>query len=147
VQQFLAAVQEGLEADGFKVLFESHAQDALVKVYEPHVHDMLNRLTSNVRKFKSQELVLDVVVYQRESAVVVEIRDRGIGMDVDKTKEAVDLFGQLDREKLEQQGGGIGLAIASRYAAINKGTLTFERRKGGGTAVGIVIPISTKTNS
>jgi two-component system sensor histidine kinase/response regulator len=141
VRQFLDAEQEGLEAEGFKVTFESMCPDAAVRVYEPHLLDILNRLTSNVRKFKSQELVLDILVYERESSVVIEVRDRGIGMDVDKTKEAVDLFGQLDREKLEQQGGGIGLAIASRYAAIFHGSLTFERRKGGGTAVGIVIPL------
>ena len=51
------------------------------------------------------------------------------------------VFGQLDRERIEQQGGGLGLAIASRYATINKGRIEFERRAGGGSIVSLVLPI------
>jgi signal transduction histidine kinase len=112
-----------------------------VQVYEPQVHDVLWRLVSNAIKFSPETREVELCVYGQEREVFLEIRDRGIGMNVAKVREAIDLFGQLDRDRLEQQGGGLGLAIASRYAAVNKGRLEFQDRVGGGTSVAFVLPI------
>ena len=81
-------------------------------------------------------------MYPCSEEVVVEVRDRGVGIDLERVREAVDIFGQIDRDKLEQQGGGLGLPIASRYASINQGRLEFERRKGGGTTVSLILPMA-----
>ena len=140
VQYVIDTNREALESEGFAVQFECLSPDITVRVYEPHLHDVFGRLISNVRKFKAQELILQMVLYEREGAAVIEVRDRGIGMNIDKVQDALDLFGQLDREKLEQQGGGLGLAIASRYMAINGGGLAFENRNGGGTTVSVILP-------
>jgi signal transduction histidine kinase len=60
---------------------------------------------------------------------------------MNKIREALNAFGQINREKLEQQGGGLGLAIASQYAAINGGRLEFKSRDGGGTVVTLVLQL------
>jgi two-component system sensor histidine kinase/response regulator len=140
VEQFVDSHAEEALASGFTLSFESMSPQAHVQIYEPQVLDILERLLSNAKKFKSSDLRIDFVLYSQDGEVVIEVRDHGIGMNVQRVREAIDLFGQIDRDKLEQQGGGLGLAIASRYAAINQGHLDFETRKDGGTTVYLVLP-------
>ena len=72
--------------------------------------------------------------------MVIEFRDRGVGFDPAKVREAIEAFGQINRERFEQQGGGLGLAIAHKYAVINGGKLRFAQREGGGAVVSLVLP-------
>jgi signal transduction histidine kinase len=140
VQQVLSADREGLAGSGFTVTFTDHSQQAEARVYEPQLHDILGRLLANCVKFSPNVKNIEVVLYTEEQEVVIEVRDRGIGMDVTRVREAIDVFGQINREKLEQQGGGLGLAIVNRYLAIAGGSLDFEPRSGGGTTVIVRLP-------
>lgn len=139
--QFVDTVKDDLEGEGFRIFFSPTEAECWVEVYEPHIFDILERLVSNARKFKSRDLIIELKVQKRDSEGVIQVSDRGIGMDVTKIQEALDLFGQLDRDKFEQQGGGVGLAIASRYAQINRGALSFESSPEQGTTVYISLPL------
>jgi K+-sensing histidine kinase KdpD len=101
----------------------------------------MSRIFSNCQKFSKENKTIDLVGYQLDGGIHFEVRDRGIGFDEKRMRESVDVFGQLDRDKLEQQGSGLGLAIASRYAKINGGKLEFTERKGGGAIVALTLPI------
>lgn len=142
VTQFVESKAELLAAEKFSLTYTNLAHREEVKVYEPQVHDILSRLLANAIKFCGEKREAEICLYIQEKEAVIEMRDRGIGMDVTKVRQAIDVFGQIDREKLEQQGGGLGLAIANRYAAINKGRLEFESRQGGGTTVSVNLPLA-----
>ena len=83
---------------------------------------------------------VDVELHADEDEISIGILDHGIGLDLAKVREAMDLFGQVNREKLEQQGGGLGLAIANRFALINKGRLSFANRPEGGAIISLILP-------
>lgn len=134
------AMRGELEREQFTLRVENLCEQARVWVYEPQVLDILRRLISNAIKFRSNRREIDLRAYPQEQEIVIEVRDRGIGFDPVKMREAIEAFGQLNREKLEQQGGGLGLAISSRYAVINKCRLEFEAREGGGAVVRLVLP-------
>jgi two-component system sensor histidine kinase/response regulator len=140
LDEVLEEQAELLSQDKFTVNVSNHDENLEVHIYMPHVKDILCRFISNSVKFKLKEFVIDINIYPQESEVVIEVKDRGLGIDVNKVKEAIDIFGQIDREKLEQQGSGLGLAIANRYAAINNGRIEFERRDGGGSIVSLILP-------
>ncbi len=131
---------EVLQQEKFNVELNFLNDNLEVYVYAPQIKDILSRIISNSIKFKLKDLKIDFTVYSQESEVVIEVKDRGIGIDASKVKEAIDIFGQINRDKFEQQGGGLGLAIANRYSAINSGTLEFEKRKGGGSVVTLTLP-------
>jgi two-component system sensor histidine kinase/response regulator len=141
LHQFMETNRPELEHSGFDVRVEANAPQAWVKVYEPHIWDILDRLVSNVRKFVAHELIIEFAVRQEGARMIFEVRDRGIGMDTSQVEQATDLFGQIDRDKREQQGTGLGLAIATRYATINGGKLNFESRVGGGTTAALILPL------
>ena len=144
VSNFSESEGPELRAQGFQTDFRCLCHQASVRVHELQVQAILERVTSNAVKFSRDRKTIEVVAYPRSGQVAIEIRDRGIGLDPDRVKEAVDVFGQLDRERLEQQGGGMGLAIASRYAKIQGGSLEFGRREGGGSVVSLVLPVAER---
>lgn len=134
-----------LAQEGFRYSFVPCADTIEVDVYEPHIIDIVQRLVSNSLKFSKEVKEVDVVTLAQDPEIYFEVRDRGIGIDLDKVNEALNIFGQINREKLEQQGGGLGLAIAGRYAMLNRGRIEFERRPEGGTIGRLVLPIFKRT--
>ena len=141
IEDYLRSFGDELQNDGFriKVLDTEKSHEALI--YGPQITDILSRFINNAVKFKAQDLTIEIHHYVKNGEVILEVRDRGIGIDITRVKEALAAFGQLDRDKLEQQGSGLGLAIASRYAQIHGGRIEFENREGGGSIVRLVLPI------
>ena len=123
--------------------YKSTTYNPNVKLFamETQLLDIMGRLTENALKFSNEVKEVEIVSYTRDSDAIFEVRDRGIGIDPERIKEALDVFGQLDRDEYEQQGGGMGLPIAHLYAKIHHGSLEFKQRDGGGSIVSLVIPI------
>lgn len=141
VQDFLAAKIEQLGIESLQYGFKSLEDETSVWIYEPQVVDVLSRLVDNAIKFSAKDKpYFEIAIYPWSETVEIAVSDRGIGLNVEKVKEAINIFGQINREKLEQQGGGLGLAIANQYATIHKGSLDFENRDGGGAVVSLVLP-------
>jgi two-component system sensor histidine kinase/response regulator len=142
VEGYLRLRQDAFKSQGTVLVFADHSEGAPVRIVEAHIVDCIDRLISNAVKFSGKNacVELELEFDCSERCVRLAVKDRGIGLDMSKLKEAIDVFGQINREKLEQQGGGLGLAIASKYAAINLGRLEFAPREGGGTIVTLVLP-------
>ncbi len=54
------------------------------------------------------------------------------------------LFQQIDRESMEQQGLGLGLAIAARLAEFHGGRISAESELGQGSRFILHLPINVK---
>ena len=141
VRQLIESRQRELHEQGFEVVFTANCPETRVFMYEPQIHDALQRIVENAIKFSGESRRIEIVSAPGDCEVAVEVRDRGIGIDVERVREAIDAFGQLDRERLEQQGGGLGLALAHRYLTLHGGRLEFANRSGGGTEVSLVLPL------
>ena len=141
IERLLEGRREFFVAERCVVKLIPYSREIRVRVYEPHIHDIVDRLLNNAIKFSAADRSIEVRLQPHDNQIAIEVRDRGIGIDPAKLREALDAFGQIDRDRLEQQGSGLGLAIASRYAIINGGRLEFEQREGGGTVVSLLLPI------
>jgi CheY-like chemotaxis protein len=141
MQGYMKVRQETFQSQGAQVQLIDNSQGMRVRIVESQILDCMDRLLSNAVKFSSTDMTVEVELSCGESCAQVQVRDRGIGFDMNKIREALNAFGQINREKLEQQGGGLGLAIASQYAAINGGRLEFKSRDGGGTVVTLVLQL------
>jgi signal transduction histidine kinase len=117
------------------------SEGARVRVVESQILDCLDRLVSNAIKFSEglKEVEIDLDVEGREARF--SVKDRGCGLPPEHIEAACELFTQIDRDAREQQGGGMGLAIARRYATAHQGRLEFGAREGGGAIVTLVLPL------
>jgi two-component system sensor histidine kinase MprB len=72
----------------------------------------------------------------------VEVADRGHGISADDLPHVFDRF-YRSVDARSRPGSGLGLAIVSDVAHLHGGTTFAAPREGGGTTVGIVLPVLT----
>lgn len=108
--------------------------------YAPHLEDILKRLISNAVKFSDENGKIIVKKTSSETREIYSIQDFGCGISVEKQELMFQKFYQIDRDKQEQQGPGLGLYIAQRLAHINKFKLWFESEVGKGSTFYFSIP-------
>lgn len=141
VARILDAIGEQLAPLGYSVQFSDESCGARCTVYEPQIHEIFARLVDNAVKFSPDHQTVEVVARVAAEWVRIEVCDRGIGVDPLAIADVGNPFGQMNRDKLEQQGGGFGLAIASRFAGVNHGRIEISPREGGGTIVAVLLPL------
>lgn len=100
--------------------------EVCVLAYEAQVVNAAQRLLSNAAKFGGREQVVTVKVVASDRWCSIFIRDRGPGLAAKQTKAARELFEQIDRDRFEQQGCGLGLSIAQYFAELNGGDIYFH---------------------
>jgi two-component system sensor histidine kinase/response regulator len=133
---------EQLLLGGFTVLRVDDSDGARIRCLEPALIDCLERLVSNAVKFSQERKEIEIHARVVGREIWFDVKDRGIGLEPSAIHEAIELFGQINRSKYEQQGGGLGLSIVARYAAIHGGRLEFTNREDGGAVVSLVLPIA-----
>lgn len=107
--------------------------------YDIQVTNILQRLIANAHKFGGADNLIKVQVRREKDEVVISVIDQGPGLPGHIAKRACGLFEQIDRDKLEQQGCGIGLSIASYFTEINGGTISFGTPLNG---IGLEVRVS-----
>jgi signal transduction histidine kinase len=67
------------------------------------------------------------------------IQDYGIGFSEEQLKE-INAYQQFDREKMEQQGLGLGLLMSKNFVEKLKGDFNISSKKDAGTTITILLP-------
>lgn len=97
---------------------------------------------ANALAFSPAKGTVRIIYKPIEDGVRLTITDSGPGIPNERLQEALSWFTQLDRDKVEQQGIGMGLPLASQLMAIHGGSLDIRSILGKGTQVIIVLPIA-----
>ena len=108
---------------------------------EPYFADALGRLIENGIKF-SLDARRHVIISTRadEDWVRIAVSDRGVGIPADQIGHLFDRFRQINRDQQEQQGVGLGLAIAHGLIRLHRGQITVESTPGEGSTFTILLP-------
>jgi signal transduction histidine kinase len=99
-------------------------------------------IMSNALMFSPAQRPIVVSQWQEGPQIWLSILDEGRGMSAAEQQTALELFQQIDREKHEQQGMGVGLPIAKRILEAHGGGLEIRSVVGQGTQVLIHLPLA-----
>jgi two-component system cell cycle sensor histidine kinase PleC len=78
---------------------------------------------------------------ESDGAVVVLVRDTGVGMDAEEIAVALAPFGQVDGTRTRwREGTGLGLPIAKALVELHGGRLAIKSVKSVGTEVRVELP-------
>ncbi len=99
----------------------------------------LRNLVENAVQASPAGACIEVRLTAAGGDALVEVLDRGPGLDIEQREHAFDPFYTT---KAEGQGSGLGLSIALGIVQPHGGTLVLDNRPGGGTLARIVLPIS-----
>jgi signal transduction histidine kinase len=142
VSEVLEATDNKIFRDRTRLIIELGASEEKARLYRPQFQEVLLRVLENAAKFSGESGDIEVSLEKGEQELLLAVKDRGIGVSSNQVKKAVEIFGQIDRETLEQQGGGLGLALVVRYVDIFGGRFLLNEREGGGTIAKIEIPLA-----
>jgi signal transduction histidine kinase len=117
-----AATDENRAAD-----LEVRCASAKLWISESHLARAVSELVANAFRFSPPGKRVIVSTSSRDGRYAIEILDEGIGMTADECTH-FGPFVQFGRKKREQQGLGLGLAIARSIARLAGGTLVLAPR-------------------
>ena len=123
------------------ISFNNLIPDTTISIYmfAPHIENILRRLIDNAIKFSRKDGLVIVRLHEDEG-YVFSVQDFGCGIAEEKKSVLFQKFGQIDRERQEQQGSGLGLYIANNLAKLNGGEIWFESEKDKGTTFFVKVP-------
>jgi two-component system sensor histidine kinase/response regulator len=102
------------------------------KISLSHFEIIISNIVDNAFKFSKKGDAVRIEVVTDETFVHISVCDEGIGID-GITKKNIEVFTQFNRDKMEQQGLGLGLITAIKLLEFYKGEIRFlsNKEKGG----------------
>ena len=132
VKKAITNVAAGFIDDTPCIIYEGSNEEIEVEVYEVQIVDAIGRLIENALKY-SQDKTVFLHCLEKNSENSIEedrcslvIRDFGLGVSDIRQLVVDDIFNQVDRNALEQQGCGFGLYIVNQFAKYNNVDLRLE---------------------
>lgn len=149
---FIKDTVEGYEeqATARGVTLETRVEPHLppVQLHESFFGDTLGRLIDNAIKFSPKEgQQVTVSAQANGSWVEVAVRDEGMGIPPHEIRNLFQRFSQIGRKQLEQQGVGLGLAIARELVHLHGGEIVVESEPGVGSVFTIRLPAKNELSA
>jgi signal transduction histidine kinase len=102
----------------------------------------LTNLISNSIKYSTKEKYLSIKLNSSNNHAMIEIADRGIGIDPEDQKRIFDIFYRSEEKHIQSiSGAGLGLAIVDHVVKAHQGKIELESKPGQGSRFTIWIPI------
>ena len=113
-----------------------------IRADREYLLDAVMRLLDNAIKFSRKGGgVVTLRAAPGGRGVRLQVVDQGIGMPADQLSKIFDVFYQIDRAKLEQQGSGSGLAIVQSIVRLHGGEISAVSAVGAGSTFTIELPV------
>ncbi len=115
--------------------------EAEIAIGEEPLMKIIEEIVDNCLKFSDKGTDVKVVASKGKHKYTLEFTDFGRGM----SKEQIDNLGayvQFERKVYEQQGNGLGIAIAKRITELHNGTFEIISEPGRYTNVKIKLPLA-----
>jgi two-component system sensor histidine kinase KdpD len=105
----------------------------LVKMDGVLVEQVLINLLENAAKYTPADSEIDIAARMDGPSLVVEVADRGHGLDEAERQRVFDKFYRGSAAGAGQRGAGLGLAICRAIVEVHEGRIWEENRPDGGS--------------
>ena len=121
----LDTVRPAIEEAGHELTVALPPRPVLLDADLTRLSQVLSNLLTNSAKYTERGGRIWLSAEPREGAVVVSVRDTGIGMPAGALPNIFDMFSQVNRSTERSTGGlGIGLALVKGLVEMHGGTVT-----------------------
>jgi PAS domain S-box-containing protein len=124
------------------LMFRPGAAEAIVTGDERRLHQILLNLVGNALKFTPARGIVEIAIEEQNAeAVVIAVRDTGIGIAESDLERVRQPFQQVDGTLARRhEGAGLGLAICDRLVRLHGGSLSLVSTIGTGTTARVTLP-------
>ena len=118
------------------VLPPAHADSRAIK-------QVILNLMTNAIKFTPEGGVVKITTQLRQTDMLITVADNGVGISQENIKRLATPFEQVvDGKSPQQEGTGLGLALAKSMVELQGGQFRIDSVLGQGTAVTFTLPIA-----
>ena len=102
---------------------------------------VLNLIDNAIKYSGNEDKVIDVVLRQTETSVVIEVKDRGIGISADDLTHIFEPYYRAQFSDTQtRRGAGLGLTLVQQIIASHGGTIEVESKPGAGSTFRLLFP-------
>lgn len=123
--------------------FDGIVDNVMIEVSTESFHKIVDELIDNAFKFSDKGSPVSLKIEADQTFYHFTITDKGRGMSAEQISGMGALV-QFDRNVYEQQGVGLGLAIAKKLAELHDGFFEVTSEVNKGTSVSVKLPIIYK---
>ncbi|MFP4323385.1 MAG: response regulator [Anaerolineales bacterium] len=127
--------------DHAEVQLAEHVTDAEIICMPDALKHAFAELITNAMNFTPSDGLIQVSQWQTRNHLWVNVLDNGKGMSEEDIQRSQQPFLQIDRDKTEQQGSGLGIPVAHNIIAAHGGRLEIRSVVDKGTQVQIMLPL------
>lgn len=145
LRELMGTMQPVSERYGSELRLELEERLPQVVTDPQRVRQILLNLISNAAKFGRGHPIVVRGQCGLEGMVVVEVQDRGIGIDPADVERIFDDFVQVGSPP--ETGTGLGLSISRRLATLLEGSLEVDSSPGEGSTFRLILPGALREES
>ncbi len=109
------------------------------------ISQLLINLVDNAVKYSEDQKEITVNVFGRRSNIVIQVVDKGVGIDEEDIKRIFDKFYRgKNAADLGTGGTGLGLTLAKAIVVAHGGDIRVRSKKGAGSRFSVILPLSRK---
>ena len=101
---------------------------------------VLCNLLENAARYSPAAGSIELAAWREEDQLVFTISDRGPGIDMDDVSRVFEPFYRAPSGAPDAGRAGLGLSIARTLADLQRGSLTYAQRAGGGSVFALRLP-------
>lgn len=143
VESTLKTFDVHLEHGGFRIALEGPTGDLpQVSVDPDAIAQALHNLLDNAVKYSGDSREIAVRLSREGDAVVLSVRDHGIGIPREEQKKIFERFHRVSTGLVHNvKGSGLGLSLVQHIVEVHSGQITVESAPGQGSTFSIRLPL------
>ncbi len=144
VEDICISVGGFVEASGLELVFDTEIEEKYMACDADKVERILLNLLSNAIKFSKPSGKIEVNIYDRDSHIIISIKDSGLGIPEDMREKIFERFRQVDSAQHKpKEGSGIGLSLVKALVEAHNGKIHVRSKSGEGSEFIIELPVVT----
>jgi signal transduction histidine kinase len=117
--------------------------DLKVQAYSSLLVQAIVNLLDNGIKYSGKNSQIEVLAYKEEEQLIIEVKDKGIGIPAEHIDRIFERFYRADRSRSREAGGtGLGLSIVRHIALLHRGNVEAKSHTGEGSTFRLKLPLA-----
>ena len=140
VRETVSAFESGLSSRDFTFVVDVDGASPIVSADPAAIEQALVNLLDNAVKYSGDNRHVSVQLRSLAGSAVVEVTDRGIGIEAADQERIFEKFYRGHGASLQREGFGLGLPIVQELVRAHKGRVEVNSRPGYGSTFRITLP-------
>lgn len=147
VEDITLSVAAYVESKDIELIFDTNVEERNMAFDHDKIERIILNLLSNAFKYSPLGGQIFVDIEDRESLVIISIKDEGEGIPKDKLEFIFERFGQANRSLSRlNEGTGIGLYLVKSFVEMHGGNIKVISTEGKGSEFIIQLPVEIIDN-